>query len=120
MVFSPTRSVAMAIALCGACLTASFASAQSTRTEEIEHEKTAKAASVQPSQREPTDDVLSMVQRVFAPEPPALKLTFGGFRPGAGLAPGVAWMMPAAGWGLWTTRAAWSVRNFKLVESALD
>ena len=115
-----TRNIATAIALSAVFVTASPASAQSTRTEEIEHEKSAKAATVQPPQRETADTLISTAQRLFAPDPPALKLSFGGFRPGAGLAPGVAWMMPAARRGLWTTKAAWSVRNFKLFESAVD
>jgi hypothetical protein len=114
------RNIATAIALSAAFLTASSASAQSTRTEEIELEKGAKAASVEPPHRETGDRFLTTVQQLFAPEPPALKLSFGGFRPGAGLAPGVAWTMPTAKRGLWTTKAAWSVRNFKLFESSLD
>lgn len=120
MGLASTRNITTTIALSVALVTASSASAQSTRTEEIEHEKSEKAATLQPPQRETADNVVSTIQHLFAPEPPALKLSFGGFRPGAGLAPGVAWVMPTAKRGLWTTKAAWSVRNFKLFESALD
>jgi hypothetical protein len=106
--------------LTAALLTAAVSSAQSTRLEKIDEEKSAKAASVRPEARETGDVILTRLERVVSPEPPALKLTFGGFRPGAGFAPGVAWVMPVAGHALSTTRAVWSFKNFKLLESALD
>jgi len=94
--------------------------AQESRTEQIEKEKSAKAASLQPGQRETGDVWVTRFENLFMPEPPAWRLTLGDFRPGAGLAAGGAYAMPAMGSGLWTAGGAWSINNFKQAGSALQ
>jgi surface antigen Omp85-like protein len=101
-------------------LTASHTSAQTTRTEQINDEKAAKAVEVQPEAREKGDLFVTKLQNLFMPAPPALRLTLGDFRPAAGLAAGVSYVMPVGERGLWSTSTAWSIKNFKQVESAVD
>lgn len=114
------RGVPIAIVLAVGFLTASQVCAQTTREEEIEQQKAEKAARVQPQGRDEGDVMLDALERIFTPGPPAVELSFGGFRPGAGLSPGVAYVKPVGASALWTTRAAESFENFKLAESTLD
>jgi len=102
------------------CLFSSQVFAQETRTEQIEQEKAAKAADLHPEQREKGDVIITKLERIFSPEPPAIKPTAGDFRQGAGFPAGVAVTVPALDTGLWTTEAAWSVNNFKQVQSTLE
>jgi len=112
-------TVPVALAASVAMLASSNLFAQTTRSEEVEQEKAAKAAQVASPVTSPDDSLFGRVASLFMPAPPALELSFGGFRPGAGLAPGVAYVMPVGPDALWTTKAAWSVLNFKLAESTL-
>ena len=91
--------------------------AQETRTEEIEQEKAAKAATIQPTNEE--QNIISRIGSFFMREPPAVRLTLGDFRPAAGLPAGVAYLMPVMQTGLWTTKGAWSLNNFKQAGSSL-
>ena len=91
--------------------------AQETRTEQIEEEKAAKAASVQPAS--PETHMVSRIASFFLRQPPSVRLTLGDFRPAAGFAVGAAYLMPVVQTGLWTTKGAWSVNNFKQAGSAV-
>jgi hypothetical protein len=102
------------------CLTASHALAQTTRTEEIEQDKAARSADVQPEAREKGDVIVTKLEHLLMPEPPAIRVSLGDFRPGAGLAAGVAYAAPVGKRALWTTTTAWSINNFKLAESRLE
>jgi hypothetical protein len=101
-------------------LTAGAATGQTTRTEAIDDQKAAKAATIEPVAREPGDVIITRLENLFTPEPPAVQLTFGDFRPGAGLGLGLGYAMRAGDRGIWRTAAAYSTRNFKQVESAVD
>jgi hypothetical protein len=101
-----------------ACFIAEQAFAQETRNETILKEKAEKAAAVEPERREKGDRIVTKLERLFMPQPPALRLTAGNFRPGAGFALGAAYAAPL-GRGLWDTQVAWSVHNFKQVESSV-
>jgi hypothetical protein len=87
--------------------------AQETRTEQLEQAKTAKAAMLHPEERERGDVIVTKLEHIFMPEPPAITPTAGDFRQGAGFPFGVAFTMPAMRTGLWRTEAAYSVNNFK-------
>ena len=103
------------------CLTASSAAPQATRAEQIAQQKADKAAAQsQPHTLEGGDRILRKAKGFLLPEPPAVKLLLVGFRPGAGLGPGIAYIAPVGPKALWTTKAGWSLNNFKLAESALD
>lgn len=108
----------LTILVISAAVIASQALGQNSRLEQIERKKAVKAASVSPEQRETGDRIITKAQRFFMPEPPAVRLTFGNFRPGAGLAAGLAYSTPV-GRALWTTTTAWSIKNFKQIETAL-
>jgi hypothetical protein len=110
--------VSIALAL-SSCFVTTQALAQTTRTEQIEQEKSVKAANVQPEEREKGDVLITKLEHLFAPQPPAIRLTLGDFRPGAGFAAGLAYATPVRS-ALWTTSAAWSVKNFKQAESTLE
>jgi hypothetical protein len=110
-------SVALALSV---CVGTSSSFAQTTRLEQIDQEKDTKAAQVQPETRESGDVISTTLENLFAPEPPAVRVTLGDFRPGAGLAAGIAYATPVGARALWTTSTAWSINNFKLVESRLD
>jgi hypothetical protein len=112
--------VPTAIALSIALLTASHVCAQTTRAEALEQQKAEKAAQIQPQARESGDTILDKFGSLFMPDPPAMELSFGGLRPGAGLAPGIAYVVPIGERALWTTKASWSLHNFKLAESTLE
>jgi hypothetical protein len=114
----PKAFIATGLVL-SACIVAGQAFAQATRSEAILKEKAEKAAAVEPERREKGDVIVTKLELLFMPEPPALRLTAGDFRPGAGLAAGVAYAMPV-GRGLWETKAAWSIKNFKQVETSLQ
>jgi hypothetical protein len=101
-------------------LTYANAFAQSTRIEAIEQEKAEKAMAVGPEQREKGDVIVTKLENLLSPQPPAWRLTFGDFRPGAGFAAGVGYAAPVGGRGLWDTKAAWSIKNSKQVESTLS
>jgi hypothetical protein len=103
-----------------AILTGATASAQTTRTEEIEEQKDAKAAVVQPPTREAGDRLVTGLEQVFLPEPPSISPTFGDFRPGAGFAVGIQSVVPVGERGTWRSATALSVEHFKQIESALD
>jgi hypothetical protein len=91
-----------------------------TRTEQMEQEKLDKAAQLQPPVRERGDAVITRLENLFAPPPPAIRLNFGDFRPGAGLAIGPAFVAPLGNRGLWTTAGAVSLNRFKEVETSVD
>jgi hypothetical protein len=114
-----SRSTGTAVAL-AVILTAATAFAQATRTEDIEQQKDAKAAVVQPPTREAGDRVVTTLEHIFLPEPPSIGPTFGDFRPGAGFAVGVQSVVPVGERGTWRTATALSVERFKQIESALD
>lgn len=103
-----------------AWLTTTHVSAQPLRTDQLEEEKAAKATAVQPEAREPGDVLVGRLEALFMPAPPALQLSFGGFRPGAGLGPGIGYSTPIGEQALWSARAAWSTNDFMLAESALE
>jgi hypothetical protein len=105
-------SVALALSV---CVGTSSSFAQTTRLEQIDQEKDTKAAQVQPETRERGDVISTTLENLFAPQPPAVRVTLGDFRPGAGLAAGIAYATPVGARALWTTTTAWSINNFKLV-----
>lgn len=113
-------AIATGLLLSSCLLMTVRAFAQSTRTEAIEEEKAAKAAALEPERREKGDVIVSKVENLFMPEPPAVRLTTGDFRPGAGLGAGVGYAAPVAERGLWDTQAAWSIKNFKQAETSLE
>jgi hypothetical protein len=110
----------VATALTIGLLTSASGWAQTTRTEQVEKEKADKAARVGPQLREKGDIALTKFERIFLPEPPAVKVSFGGVRANGGLAPSVAYVAPVGGRALWTTKGAWSIKNFKLVASTVE
>ncbi|MCC7175440.1 MAG: hypothetical protein IT159_09615 [Bryobacterales bacterium] len=112
------RRISTGLAL-SVCLAAAHGLAQTSRTDRILQDKAAKAAGVKPEERERGDVIITRLERFFFPEPPALRLTLGDFRAGAGLGGGAAYAVPA-GRALWTTRAAWSVKNYRQLQSVLE
>ena len=112
------KSVSIALVL-SSCFVTMRAFAQTTRSEQIEQEKSVKAENVQPEEREKGDVIITKLEHLFAPQPPAIRLTAGDFRPGAGFASGLAYATPVRG-ALWTTKGAWSIKNFKQLESTLE
>jgi hypothetical protein len=94
--------------------------AQTTRTGQLERDKTEKAAELQPPARETGDLVIAKLEHVFMPSPPAVHLTFGDFRPGAGPALGAVYAAPVGERGLWTTTGALSIHRFKEAETSID
>jgi hypothetical protein len=94
--------------------------AQETRTGQIEQEKAEKAAALHPERRDKGDVIITRLEHLFMPEPPALSPTVGDFRQGAGFAAGLAFAMPAMKTGLWRTEGAWSVNNFKQARTTLE
>ena len=103
-----------------AWLITATAVAQTTRTEEIAQQKAEKADAVQPPTRETGDVLIGKLESLFKPAPPAVQVSFGGFRPGAGLGPGIGYSTPIGERALWSGGTAWSTRDFKLAESALE
>jgi hypothetical protein len=101
-------------------LTASTASSQTTRTEEIEQQKDEKATQVGVPARESGDRLVTTLEHIFMPDPPSIRPTFADFRPGAGFALGAESVVPVGQRGTWSTSTAWSVEHFKQVESAVD
>jgi hypothetical protein len=93
---------------------------QETRTEEMEEAKTAKAAMIHTEDREKGDVIITRLEHIFMPAPPAFSPTAGDFRQGAGFPLGVAFTMPAMRSGLWKTEAAWSTNNFKQAHTMLE
>ena len=92
-----TRLIAPAVAMSTILLAVSApAFAQETRTEQIEQTKSDKAAQVRPPVRERGDLVITKVENFFMPAPPAVRLTFGDFRPGAGFA--ITWPSAPRAW----------------------
>ena len=112
------KSVSIALVL-SSCFVTMRAFAQTTRSEQIEQEKSVKAENVQPEEREKADVIITKLEHLFAPQPPAIRFTLGDFRPGAGFASGLAYATPVRG-ALWTTKGAWSMKNFKQLESTLE
>jgi hypothetical protein len=111
--------------LCASFLLSTFlfslpAFGQETRTEQIEQEKTAKAAAIRPPERDKGDVIITRLEHIFMPEPPAFSPTAGDFRQGAGFPVGIAFTMPAMRTGLWRTEAAWSANNFKQGRTTLE
>lgn len=94
--------------------------AQDTRTQLIEQQIEEKARDLQPPQREKGDQWITRFEKIFTPEPPAVRPTFGNFRQDAGFAGGAAFDMPLMKNGLWTTQGAWSVNNFKQGQSTMQ
>ena len=113
-----TRSIVTALTL--ALTLTSSAFAQSTRTDQIETQKEDKATDLQPPTREKGDVVVTKLENVFMPAPPAVRPNFGDFRPGAGFALGAGYEMPVGERGLWTGSGALSVKQFKELETAMD
>lgn len=109
----------VAVLSLSASLADGHAWAQTTRIGQIDAEKAAKAANVQPEAREKGDRLITMLEHVFMPPPPAVRLTLGHFRPGAGLAAGLEYTRPVGDGGLWNAAAAWSVRDFKQAETSI-
>jgi hypothetical protein len=114
------RSSVTAAILASAMLTSSTAFSQATRSEEIEQQKDEKADHLQPQARELGDLLVTKLEQIFAPDPPSIRPTFGDFRPGAGFAVGVESNLPIGERGTWRTSTAWSVENFKQIESVVD
>ena len=100
-------TVAASIAL----LMAAPALAQTTRIEQVEQTKSEKATQAQPPEREKGDLVITKVENFFMPAPPAARLTFGDFRPGAGFALGATYGVPIGERGLWTSGGAVSLNR---------
>jgi hypothetical protein len=101
-------------------LIAAPAWAQETRTQLIEQQIEEKAQDLQPPQRDKGDQWITRFEKLFTPEPPAIRPTFGNFRQDAGFAGGAAFDMPLMKTGLWTTQGAWSVNNFKQGQSTMQ
>lgn len=91
-----------------------------TRQGLIEQEKADKALRLTPPVRRRGDTIVTRAQSLLDPRAPGIELSFGGFRPGAGIAPGLGYTDRAGTLGRWTVRGAWSTRNFKLGEGRFD
>src|ERR1041385_6832794 len=83
--------------------------AQDTRTELIDQQIEDKSHNLQPPKREKGDRIITGLEKIFMPQPPAIRPTFGNFREDAGLAGGAAVDIPVMKTGLWTTQGAWSI-----------
>ena len=116
-----TRLIAPAVAMSTILLAVSApAFAQETRTEQIEQTKSDKAAQLRPPVRERGDLDITKVENLFMPAPPAVRFTFGDFRPGAGFALGATYGAPVGERGLWTSTGALSLNRFKELETTVD
>ena len=115
-----SRSSVVLVIAAVAIVTASPASSQTTRTEDIDQLKDDKAAAAAAPTREAGDRIVTTLEQVFQPDPPSIAPTFGDFRPGAGFALGVASVVPLGERGTWRTSTAWSFERFKQIESAID
>ena len=113
-----TRSIVTALTLALTLTSSVFA--QSTRTDQIETQKEDKAKDLQPPTREKGNVVVTKLENFFMPAPPAVRLNFGDFRPGAGFALGASYKVPVGERGLWTGSGALSIKQFKELETALD
>ena len=113
------RATVTAVLAAVALLIASPGFTQSTRTEQVEEVKSEKAAQLLPPTREAGDLVVSKVENFFRPDPPAARLTFGDFRPGAGLALGALLEVPVGERGMWTGTGAVSINRFKDVATSI-
>ena len=114
------RLTVTTVAASVALLMAAPGLAQTTRIEQIEQAKSEKATQAQPPERERGDLVITKAENFFMPAPPAARLTFGDFRPGAGFALGATYGVPVGERGLWTSRGALSLNRFKELETTLD
>lgn len=115
-----TGSIISSLASIAVLLIACPSHAQASRLDQIEAAKADKAARTQPPEREIGDVVVTRVADVFMPEPPAARLTFGDFRPGAGIALGATYEAPVGDRGLWTGTGAVSLNRFKEIESTIE
>jgi hypothetical protein len=115
-----TPSTVTSVLVIVAGLTASPAFAQATRTSEIAAAKVEKAADLRPPEREPGDRLFARLEHVFEPALPAVRPTFGDFRPGAGLALGAVVAIPVGERGVWTSGGAVSSNRFKALATTID
>jgi hypothetical protein len=109
--------------LISAALAAGPAAAQATRAEAIGQQKAAKApgaANEHARVQDKSNTLLRGLERVFAPKSSGPTIAFNGFRPDAGLGAAVGYGQPVGHAGLWTTKAGWSVNDFKLAETDLS
>ena len=98
-------------------LTASSASAQGTRADEIARLQAEKAGRLQPNLPTGTEKALGWAEAHFT-DPNTVYLTFGGLYPSAGFAPGLA-VRRAFGHARFTAGAAYSIRAYKLAHASL-
>lgn len=118
---TPSRFHSIAAAIAGAlCVLggAAAVSAQATRAEAIAQQQEAKSRALRPNLPNRAERVLTRIE-AHATNPDALSITFGGLYPSAGLAPGLAWRH-AFGATHVTARGAWSLRNYKLAQAAVQ
>lgn len=98
-------------------LTATSASAQDTRTDEIARAQTDKAGRLQPNLPTGTEKALGWLEGHFT-DPNTVYLTFGGLYPSGGFAPGIA-VRRAFGHARFNAGGAYSLRAYKLAHVSL-
>lgn len=94
--------------------------AQTSRQAELAKRKAEKARHLRPNLPGRGERLIERVEGVFMAPPPGWSVAFGGFRSGAGLAPGIAYRVALGERGMWTTGAGYSLKSFKRLESRAD
>nr|MDQ3348071.1 hypothetical protein [Acidobacteriota bacterium] len=98
-------------------LTATSASGQDTRAEELARAQAEKAGRLTPNLATGTEKTLAWLEGYFT-DPSTVYLTFGGLYPSAGFAPGVAFRH-AVGQARFNVGGAYSIRAYKTAYASL-
>jgi len=114
------RTQVTAVLLAIAVTRGTAALSQTTREGELVSQKADKSAHLQAPARETGDRIITALERLLVPPPPDVRLTFGGFRPGAGFALGAAYDVPVGTRAMWSGSGAISVRHFKQAGTSID
>jgi hypothetical protein len=119
-VLASRRMTAGAATVGLACLLASTspAEAQQSRAEQLAQEQAKKAEEVRPHTRDRGERLVDLAEDIFI-SPPKVYPFVGSIYPGGLLAAGPGLRLPYGDTGLLDVHAAWSLKNYKLVDANL-